>query len=47
MCLAIFIYFSCKRSPNENQVIVDPVGTWGAGRRGDNMSGSQAALRLL
>lgn len=28
LCLAIYIYFSCK-SPNENQVIVEPVGTWG------------------
>lgn len=39
LCLAICIYFSCKRSPNGNQVIVESVGIRG-GRRGDSASGS-------
>lgn len=43
LCLAIFIYFSCQRSPNENQVITEPVGTWGVDRRGSR-SGSKAPV---
>lgn len=43
LCLAIYIYFSCQRSPNENQVITEPVGTWGVDRRGSR-SGSKAPV---
>lgn len=38
LCLAICIYFSCQRSPNENQVIPEPMGTWRVDRRGSRSS---------
>lgn len=45
LCLAIYIYFSCQRSPNGNQVILEPVGTWGVDRRGSRSSSKAPVSR--